>query len=434
MFGSKRRIYYGWVIATALGVTETVSWGILFYAFSVFVQPMEAELGWSRAQLSGAFTLALLVSGVSAVPAGQWIDRHGARALMTAGSVAGVLLVLAWAAVDQLWVFYMVMAGIGAAMAATLYDPAFAVLAAWFERYRARALMVVTLMAGLASTIFLPLAAWLVEYQGWRGALVSLAAILAVATVPAHALLLRRRPGDLGLAVDGADTLPRGATTGHAPQHAGASAVAGSLRQLAGHQPFQWLAVAFCLYSVVSAGVSVHLVPYLGEREYTPTLAAAIVGSIGIAQLLGRIAFAPLDGRVPRRWLTAAILAAQPLALLALLAARAAGPAALYLFVLLFGISRGAATLARANLVAVQYGSGRYGAVNGALSLLVTFTSALAPFAVGAGHDLLAAYEPAFWLLAVLGVLAAAAALPADPAQRSDSDDQAISTTSSSRR
>ena len=86
--------YYGWTIIWTLAVTETVSWGILFYAFSVFLQPMEEDLGWSRAQLSGAFTLALLVSGLAAPFAGRWIDRRGARALMTFGSCLGASLLL----------------------------------------------------------------------------------------------------------------------------------------------------------------------------------------------------------------------------------------------------------------------------------------------------------------------------------------------------
>ena len=83
------------MLVAALGVTETVSWGVLYYAFGVFVRPMEAELGWSRTAVSGAFALAVLLSGVAAVPVGRWLDRRRPRALMTAGSIAGTLLVLA---------------------------------------------------------------------------------------------------------------------------------------------------------------------------------------------------------------------------------------------------------------------------------------------------------------------------------------------------
>ena len=192
--------YYGWRIAGTLAVTETVSWGVLYYAFGVFLVPMQEELGWSRIALTGAYSVGLLVSALAAPLVGRWLDRHGPRALMTLGSTLGTVLFIAWASVEDLWVFYLVWVGIGLAMAATLYEPAFAVLAKWFERGRGRALLLVTLAGGLASTIFLPLSAWLVGAQGWRGALFALAAILALLTgVPAAEA--RRRLDEAGGAI-----------------------------------------------------------------------------------------------------------------------------------------------------------------------------------------------------------------------------------------
>src|SRR5918998_901178 len=201
----QRGFYYGWAIAGTLAVTETASWGVLYYAFAVFLVPMQEELGWSQPALTGAYSLGLLVSGLAAPLVGRWLDRHGPRGLMTIGSIVGAALLLVWASVADLLVFYLVWVGIGLAMAATLYEPAFAVLAKWLERGRARALLLVTLAGGLASTIFLPLSAWLVGAQGWRGALLTLAAILAILTIVPHALVLRRHPADLGLLPDGRD-------------------------------------------------------------------------------------------------------------------------------------------------------------------------------------------------------------------------------------
>ncbi|HET7768098.1 MAG TPA: MFS transporter [Chloroflexota bacterium] len=388
-----------------MGVTTTVSWGILFYAFSVFLRPMEADLGWSRAALSGAFTVALLVSGLVAPLVGRWIDRRGARVLMTFGSCLGTVLLLAWSGVRDLPLFYLVWAAMGIAMACTLYDPAFAVIARWFSGAhapgRAGAMMIVTLLAGLASTIFLPVAAWLAELQGWRTALLSLAAILALSTIAPHALLLRHAP--------------HAAVDPHATTRAD---VAASFRALLRHPPFVWLAVSFWLYGLASVGLGIHLVSYLSERGYPPTLAAVATGAVGAAQLLGRIAFTPLERRAPRRWLIAATLGAQPIAMLALLALPLVpGAAALgvYAFILLFGISRGAATLARATLIAGRYGPSRFGAVNGALSLIVTFSHALAPVALGAAHDLTASYDHALWVLLALSVIATGLVLLADP-------------------
>jgi MFS family permease len=407
----RRGFYYGWALVATLSVTETVSWGILYYAFAVMLQPMEADLGWSRADLSGAFSLAVLISGIAAVPVGRWLDRRGSRLLMTAGSCAATLLVLAWSGARDLVAFYAIWAAIGVTMAAVLYEPAFAVITTWFRRRRARALLVLTLAAGLASTIFVPLAAWLVQLQGWRQALVTLAAILGVGTILPHALLLRRRPEDLGLQVDGAtDTAPeqdagavRAAPLGQTPPRGMPFGAVMRLRS------FPWLTAAFFLYGLASTGISVHLVAYLGDRGYGLTFAAAAAGAIGAMQLVGRLLFAPLERHVPRRFVTAVVLLVQPVAFLALLLFR--NVAGVLAFVALFGASRGAATLARATAVADLYGAARFGSISGVLALFVTLAHAGAPLAMGAGYDLLGSYEPLLWLLFILAAAAGGAAL-----------------------
>src|SRR5512141_1674650 len=108
-----RPIYYGWTMLVGVSTAQVVSWGILYYAFSVFVAPMQAELGWTTVELTGAYSLALLCAGLAAVPVGRWVDRRGPRALMTAGSILAVALVVAWAQVRSLPAFYLIMAGVG---------------------------------------------------------------------------------------------------------------------------------------------------------------------------------------------------------------------------------------------------------------------------------------------------------------------------------
>ena len=78
----------GWPLVWALAAAQLVSWGSIYYSFSLFVVPMESELGWSRASLNGALSLGLLVSGLVAYPIGARIDRHGGRAVMALGSLA----------------------------------------------------------------------------------------------------------------------------------------------------------------------------------------------------------------------------------------------------------------------------------------------------------------------------------------------------------
>jgi len=206
--------YYGWVMLLALAGAQVVSWGILYYGFAVFLKPMGSDLGWSRAAMTGAFSLALACSGVAGLFVGRWVDRHGPRLLMTAGSCVAALLLLALSVVRSLPLFYLIWAALGVAMAATFYEPAFAAIATWFLRYRARALTIITFVSGFASVIFIPLISWLIRTQGWRAAFVTLAIILAATTIPLHALILRHRPQDLGLLSDGGAVSSRQSAVG----------------------------------------------------------------------------------------------------------------------------------------------------------------------------------------------------------------------------
>jgi cyanate permease len=322
---------------------------------------------------------------------------------MTAGSCIGVVLVLAWAAVNTLLVFYFVWAAIGIVMATVLYEPAFAVVTVWFDRNRVRALTALTLIAGFSSTVFLPLSAWMVEVQGWRPALVSLAVILAVGTIPAHALLLRHRPEDLGLHPDGHAT-PRST----ADRPARASLTPGAAFR---DPTFRWVTLAFCLSTAVAFGAQVHLVPILLERGFTPIVAATLAGLIGAMQVLGRVVMAPFAGRVSLRSLSVVVLAIQPVALLVLLLVPEL--AGVLGFVVLFGAAKGCLTLVRPAFVADLYGPAHYASIAGVLAFAVTLAQATAPLGAGVAYDAIGQYDPILWALVVVSALASLCLLPA---------------------
>ena len=330
----QKPIYHGWRIAWALAVTQTVGFGVLYYTFSVMIVPMERELGWSRGEISGAFSLALLFSGLVALPVGRFVDAHGARGLMSVGGGLGALLLFAWSFVTDLTAFYLIQAGIGLVMAAVLYDVAFTVIAVWFQRERterAKAMLLVTMLAGLASTIFIPLATFLTQTLGWREALRVLALILAVLTVPLHARVLRRRPQVLKATSPDLSVSLRPAEAMRMPT-------------------FWWLTCAFALDRVAIVAIAAHSVPLLSERGYSPGLVAAVAGSIGLMQVLGRFLFTPLMARVSLRTLSAFTFGLHASALMSLLVI--SSPWSVWLFAACFGVANGASTLARAALIA----------------------------------------------------------------------------------
>jgi predicted MFS family arabinose efflux permease len=311
--------------------------------------------------------------------------------------------VLAWSQVTSIPALYLIWAAIGLTMSATLYDPAFATASRWFDVRRVQALTVITLIAGFASTVFIPLAGWLVQVQGWRQSLITLAAILAIGTIAPHALLLRRRPEDLGLHPDGMpkprDDLRK---QQRQPMRPG---------QAVRHASFRWLTAAFWLATATTAAVGIHLLPYLRDRGYDPTLAAALTGSLGAMQVLARLIVAPFGNRVSPRLLAVSVLALQPVSLVLLLLVRST-PGVL-LFVLLFGAQRGLSTLVRPALLADLYGAARFASIAGVLQFALSLAQAAAPYAAGAAYDALLSYEPIFWGLALIAALAVLAVLPA---------------------
>jgi MFS family permease len=398
MIGAARRPrYYGWTIVWTLALTETVSWGILFYAFSVFLVPMQEELGWSTPAITGAYSLALVVAMLLSPLVGRWLDRDGARVPMTLGSILGTVLLLGWSRVESLPLFYLLWAGLGIALALTLYEPAFAVASTWFVRGRSRAMLALTTVAGLASTIFLPVAGWLTERYGWREALVVLAIVLGVITIPAHALVLRRRPEDLGLLPDG--ETPR-------PDRPLPPAEGATLQRALRDPAYWWLNVGFFLGTAASVAIGLYLIPVLLERGQTLAIATLLTGLIGAAQTGGRIVITALERRVPDGVMGALVFALQALALALILAP--AGMEVMVLAVALLGVGRGGTTLIRATLVADRYGRANFAAISGIPAATQMAARAIAPVGAGVLVSWLGGYAP---MLVVLTVIALAATL-----------------------
>ena len=407
ILGTRRR-FYGWRIAGVLAVTETVSWGVLYYSFAVFLVPMQRDLGASAAAVSGAFSLALVVMGVSGLVVGRWLDRHGGRALMSLGSLLAVGVVALWSRVEEVWQLYLVLAGVGVAASMVLYEPAFAVLVRWFDRHRGRALLLVTVAAGFASTIFVPTAAALEAALGWRDALLVLAVVLAVTTVLPHALVLRGDPADLGLGPDGG---PRRSP----PQGRPAHGLRSTSRRLWGEPRFRWLTLGFALHTLAVIGVAVHLYPFLREQGHGVAFAAGVTGALGALSVTGRLVVTGLFTRFATLHVVAAVFALQGVAAVVLLLAPAS-PTAAVIFVVGFGIGFGVAAIARPAIVADAYGVSRYATVSAVMGLALVLAKVAGPVSVGVSRSVTGGYAVALGGLVVVTLASALALLAAHQA------------------
>ena len=384
-----KQVYYGWYIAIALAITETISYGVIYYSFSVFITSMEGDLGWTRTQITGAFSLALLISGLMAYPIGWWVDRHGARWLMSVGALGATGLLIALSQVQTLPMYYLIWVGLGVCAEMLWYEPAFTVLAVWFRQGRSQAMAIVTFTAGLASTIFLPLATYLLNQLGWRGATFALALLLGTVNIPLHALVLRRRPSDLGLLPDG-HALPTDGTL--PPAHHHGISVRNALRSTTYWQ----ILVAFGLAGVALSATRVHFIPYLVSNGTNATTAANIAGMIGLMQVMGRVIYTPLDRRFSFQ--NMAIIVFGMLVTSVVMLLLGSSMLSVVLFVVLYGMAVGAMTLVRPSFLAELYGSAHYGQISSIQSALLTPLTTLAPVGAGWLFDRFQNYQAMLWI------------------------------------
>src|SRR5262247_1850202 len=189
-----RDVVFGpWRAVPVLGVTQILAWGALFYPPVLTVPLIAADRGWSAAFTMGGFSLGLLVAGLLSPRIGAAIDRHGGHRVMPVGSLAGAAGLVALAYADHPAAYLAIWALLGAAMAASLYDPAFATLGRIFGAGARPAITALTLAGGFASTVSWPATHALIAAFGWRGTYLVYAALLAGVAAPLHAFALPRR-------------------------------------------------------------------------------------------------------------------------------------------------------------------------------------------------------------------------------------------------
>lgn len=390
------RRFVGW-----LSLAQLISWGSVFYTFALLMAPLERELGLSRAQSSLAFSLALLAEGVLAYPVGRWIDRGLERRVMTGGSLLMAACLALHSTVHSMAGFYAVWVGLGAAMSATLYTPAFSVVTRRYPQDFRRAIITLTFLGGLASTVFIPLSAWLIATWGWRAALLWLAALHLGVCVPLHALLLRHAPG---------------ATHPGAANPQARAERAARLRPLLRSPPFLLVGVFVVLMMAINAALPPHMINLLHEAGLGAAWVVAIPASIGLLQVAGRALLYFFEHRFDVHLANRLIPCLIPLGLAALLAAPwlasvAPGSAvgAALLFVTLYGLGNGMITIVKGTAIAQYVDRDHVASLNGALGLPSALARALAPWMMGVLWQPQTGYALGLWLLVAAGVMAVGA-------------------------
>jgi MFS family permease len=385
--------------AVWLSWAQLITWGSVFYTFSLLMGPVERELGLSRAEVSLAFSLALLADGLMAYPIGRWIDQGHERKVMTWGSAWVGACLLAHSFIESLSGFYAVWVCLGLGMSATLYAPVFAVVTRRFPNDFRRAIIIMTFLGGLASTVFFPLSSWLIQSLGWRHALWVLALMQWLICVPLHAWFLRGAQKNASASV--ANQLPPSASPiSDASNQPTKSAMGAHLKRA----PFWLLAGFMWLTAVVSSALPAHMVSLLEEAHLSPAWVIAIPASIGVIQVLGRFLLflfeKHLDVHAANKWIPCLV----PLGLVFLVTGGLAPWAAL-LFVTFYGLGNGLNTIVKGTAMAQYVSREHVGQLNGLLGLPLAMGRAVAPWALGLMWTPEAGYTTGLRWLLVIGLL-----------------------------
>jgi predicted MFS family arabinose efflux permease len=373
-------------LVCALGIAQIVSWGTLFYSIAVLGPPMAHALGVTDVVLYGSFTAGLFLSGIASPWIGIRIDRYGGRGVLAGGSVLGTIACTLLAAAPNGAVMLVGWLVAGVAMAACLYDPAFATLFRVAGTSYRRAVTALTLFGGFASTVFWPLSQYLLEARGWRFAFAVHAALNACVCLPLHLVFVPSGARRV-------DAHPPG------PGGDGAQARPGA---------FAWLATALAVAAFLSSAISAHLVVLLAAGGLAARDAVLVGALIGPMQVAGRIVEFAFSSRLPALRVGTLAFALLGVAMIVLCLVRGAWPIALA-FALLYGWSNGVMTIVRGTVPSALFGARDYGALLGRLAQPQFILKALAPVAVTLLFALDESRRVALYALAGGGIAAIAA-------------------------
>jgi len=337
-----------WRAVPVLGVTQIISWGSIFYTPVLIVPLIAAERGWSIAFAMGGFSVGLLTAGLVSPLVGRSIDRYGGHVVMTVGSLIGGLGLFLIVHAAQPLAYIAVWMVLGVAMAANLYDSAFASLGRIFGGNARRPITALTLAGGFASTVSWPATHYLIERVGWQGTYLIYAALLVAVSAPLHALALPRHRHETDGAAAPTTQTPATVLPAHGVM-------------------FVLVASAFAAYAFVPSGLSAHLLAIFGRAGIDAGTVVWIGALFGPAQVGARLIEFSFGRDLHPLWVArfalASLLAA--FAMLALLGISAATAAA---FALMFGGANGLVTITRGAVPLALFGASGYGRLIGRLA------------------------------------------------------------------
>ncbi len=389
----KPRFFYGYIVVVVAASIQLVGWGIVD-VFGVFFKPLLTEFGWTRAIISGAASLCLLVHGFAGIIVGGLSDRFGPRIVMTALSVIyglGLLLMSRVSTIWQLYLFYGVVVGIGVSGMDVIL---LSTTARWFVKRRGMMSGIVKVGTGVGILIMPLVASMLISAYGWRNSY-SIAGVASLVFIVSAAQFLRRDPREIGQLPDGEEETKAGSLN--------LVEVGLSLREAIHTGQFWMICVAYLIISFCAHTILVHIVPHAGDLGISATNAASVLSVIGGASIASRFIMGSAGDRIGHKRALLVCFFILVTALSWLQVARELRM--LYLFAVIYGFNHGGFFALISPLVAGLFGTRSQGTLLGIIIFSGTIGGSISTILSGHIFDITGSYQLAFLILLILAII-----------------------------
>jgi len=409
------KIFYGWYIL-AVGMLGTfLSSGSSQLFMSIMLKPITEEFGWSRTAATGAITTGTIMAGLLSLPFGKLADRYGPRVLTSLGALVTAGTYFAITKFVNLWQFYVIFV-IGRIVSTNAISGIVPKTAAvnWFRRFRGRVLGLLSMASPLGSSLLAMVAQLIMLHHGWRTVFMMFAlTMVSLQALPA-ALVLRRRPEDLGLVPDGIQPAP--IPSAASVQIPVTEEISWTLGEAIRTTSFWLLVLANIVAPAVGAGVGFHLVAYYTDVGIAATVAVGALSIYALTGAVGNIVWGFLSERLSERFLGAAIMALTAGAILYLQTVRANTGA--FIFAVLFGLTcRGETTLF--NIITAQYyGRNSFGAISGFILPFHRLGLGFGPLIASVSFDFTGSYQAVYNIFIAISTITAGLLLLAKKPER----------------
>ena len=404
------QFFYGWVIVVTAAMVAFSSGPGQSFVFSIFVDSMIEDTGFSRSTISGLYAVSTGVSALMVVAVSRLADRWGARLNLILVGVAFGAACFGMAFSVGLVAFYLSFAGLRALGQGSLTINAVLLVNQWFVTRRGRAIALMGLGFPLSNAVLPPLSRFLIDAYGWREAYALLGVLVMLLIIPAAVFLVRNRPEDVGLFPDGADHPPLIEQT--RTHSAAAAAARPVMRSLA----FWMLAVPLATPGLVVTALVFHQTSIFEQHGLSATLAAAVfvVFAVSSAATSMVVGFA-VERTGPIRLFVFSMCALFVVCGLAL-AVNSVWMAVLYAAGM--GVTGGSQRIVQGVIWAHYYGRFGLGRVQGAAMMAGITGAAVGPLPLALFRDLTGSYDVGVMVMAALPLLAIATVLIGRPGHR----------------